>query len=88
MPLTSPNTGSAFLDIYPEGVMRLTRPTGQSVRNVITTWSEPCFVFQFNADSMRGLFTPSSSQLNLRSNSGSGPTLISDTPVTVAMRKG
>jgi hypothetical protein len=85
VPMKNASAGSAFFDLYPEGVVRLTRPTGQSVRNSIVTWRTTQLYFYFS-DNYAGSYDLSANQLNIHGTSGT--TTLIDTPLTIAQRKG
>lgn len=59
-----PSFGNLILDVYPEGVLRVTRPDGQSMRSRLYIWQNTQFDFTFN-DRFRAIWDPQRQELNV-----------------------
>jgi hypothetical protein len=59
-----PSFGNLILDVYPEGVLRVTRPDGQSIRSRLYIWQNTQFDFTFN-DRFRAIWDPQRQELNV-----------------------
>ncbi len=78
-----PSLGSLTVDLYPEGVVRVTRPDGQSMRSRLYIWQNTQFDVTFG-DRFRTIYNPQSGELSVF---WDGRGSLYRGPLTTAMRK-
>jgi hypothetical protein len=79
-----PSFGNLTVDLYPEGVVRVTRPDGQSLRSRLYIWQNTQFDVTFG-DRFRTIYNPQTGELNVF---WDGRGTLFRAPLTGAMRKG